>query len=324
MLDINRDLLKYMVGGLLYMPAFQKNIVEKIKSKSIPCLTSIAFCLEDSIRDEALTEAEDTLKNILQELSSLSNCNIKLPMIFARVRSPEHLQAVHNKMSNLTEIMTGYILPKFDLNNAENYCAVIYEINRHRNRPFYIMPILETEMIADINSRNEALVKIKRILDVVEEYVLNIRVGVNDLGNIYGLRRDIRHTAYDIGIIRDIFVSILNVFAKDYIVASSVWNYFDDGKSKDWIEGLKHELILDRLNGFIGKSAIHPSQLPYIFESLKVNRADLDDAEQILNWQSETYAVMKGSGRMNELKCHTKWAECVKILSVLYGVKDDL
>ena len=333
---MNKNVLQYMVGGLLYMPAFQDNIVDKIQSNAIECLTSIAFCLEDSIRDEVLDKAEDSLKDILQKLKSVSNENIKssfnrnllkdrnLPLIFIRIRSPEHLKSVHEKLSNMTDIITGYILPKFDLNNAENYAAFIYEINRNRKQPFYIMPILETEMIVDTSSRNEVLIKIKKVLDIIKDYVLNIRLGVNDLSNIYGLRCDINHTVYDIGIIRDIFVDVLKVFAKDYIVAGSVWNYFDDGKNTSWAIGLKKELTLDRLNGFIGKSAIHPSQLTYIFDNLKVTQSDLDDANQILNWKSESHGVVKGSGRMNELKCHSKWAARIKILSEIYGVKNDL
>lgn len=321
MSKLNKSILKYMVGGLLYMPAFQKNIIKKIENNSIECLTSIAFCLEDSIRDEALPEAEDTLVEILQELNTIKN---KLPLIFIRVRSPEHLQSVHDKLSDLNNILTGYIFPKFDLNNAENYAAVIYDINHNRKQPLYIMPILETEMIADISIRNESLVKIKKVLDIIKDYVLNVRVGVNDLSNLYGLRRDINHTVYDIGIVRDILINILNVFAKDYLVAGSVWNYFDDGKSDAWADGLKRELILDRLNGFIGKSAIHPAQLPYIFDSLKVPQSDFEDANQILDWESDSHGVIKGSGRMNELKCHHKWAERIKILSEIYGVKNDI
>lgn len=321
MIDLNKNILQYMVGGLLYMPAFQKNIVAKLKNNSIDCLTSIAFCLEDSILDEALPEAEETLKCILQELKPLSQ---NLPLIFIRVRSPEHLQSIHEKLSNFTGMITGYILPKFDLKNAENYAAIIYEINRNRKYPIYIMPILETEMIADISSRNETLIKIKRVLDIIKDCVLNIRIGVNDLSNLYGLRRDINHTIYDVGVVRDILINILNVFAKDYVVAGSVWNYFDNGKSNAWAEGLKRELSLDKANGFIGKSAIHPSQLPYIFDSLKVTPNDLEDANQILNWDSDSHGVVKGTGRMNELKCHLRWAERIKILSEIYGVKNDL
>lgn len=321
MSKLNKNILQYKVGGLLYMPAFQKNIIEKLKENSIDCLTSVAFCLEDSIRDEALPEAEESLKYILQELKVLSE---NLPLIFIRVRSPEHLQSVNEELSDFTSILTGYILPKFDLNNAEKYAAIIYEVNRNRKQPLYIMPILETEMIADISSRNETLIKIKRVLDIIQDYVLNIRFGVNDLSNLYGLRRGINHTVYDVGVIRDILISIINIFAKDYVVAGSVWNYFDNGKGEAWSKGLKQELILDRLNGFIGKSAIHPSQLPYIFNSLKVTQTDLDNTNQILNWSSDSHGVANGAGRMNELKCHYRWAERIKILSEIYGVKDDL
>ena len=181
------------------------------------------------------------------------------------------------------------------------------------------MPILETEMIANIFTRNDNLIKIKKILDVIKNYVLNIRIGVNDLSALYGLRRDINHTVYDIGVLSDIFICIINIFAKDYIIASSVYNYFN---GKGWQDGLIKELQLDRLNGFIGKSAIHPAQLPYIYDNLKVSQADLNDAEQILNWKSASHGVAKIEGRMNELKCHNKWAQRIKILSEVYGVKD--
>ncbi len=314
----DKKILQYIPGGLLYMPAFQKNIVGKIKSNSIDCLTSIAFCLEDSVRDEVLDEAENTLIKILRELQPIKN----LPLIFVRVRSPEHLQTVCKKLSGLTEILTGYIFPKFDLSNAKNYSDVLGEINRGREKILYAMPILETEPVADIFSRRENLVRIKKVLDEIENYILNVRVGVNDLSNFYGLRRDVNHTVYDVGVIRDILIDIINVFAKDYIVAGPVWNYFDDGKNISWREGLKKESEEDRLNGFIGKSAIHPSQLPYIFESLKVSKADLDDANQILNWDSSSHGVAKVGGRMNELKCHLKWAERIKILSEIYGCRD--
>lgn len=315
MTDTSKEILQYKIGGLLYMPAFQENIVEKIKNNSVDCLTSVAFCLEDSIRDEALADAEETLKKILQNLQPLKN----LPLIFIRIRTPEHFLAVYQKLEKFNDIITGYIFPKFDLYNAESYVNATVEINSHRAKKIFVMPIFETENV--IESAN--LIELKNILESVQDYILNIRVGVNDLSNIYGLRRNVHCTIYDIGVVRNILVDILKIFAKDYVVAGSVWNYFANGENTAWAEGLKKELALDRLNGFIGKSAIHPSQLPYIFDSLKVTLADFNDAEQILNWDSDSSGVVKGSGRMNELKCHTKWAQRIKILSEIYGVQDD-
>ena len=294
------------------MPAFQKNIVQKISGKKLPHLNSAAFCLEDSIRDESLTAAETSLKFILQELESAED----LPLIFVRIRSPQHLLAFHDKIGSRSKILTGYILPKFDLRNAADFIKISRQIN------LYIMPTLESERIASLSTRRADLIELKNILDGVKELVLNIRVGVNDFCNLYGLRRNANQTIYDLGIVRDILIDILNVFAKDFVVAGSVWNYFSGDL---WAAGLKREILLDKANGFIGKSAIHPAQLPIIFNAMKVSRVDLDDANLLLDWKSDTHGVMKSSdgSRMNEVKCHLNWARRIKILGEIYGVENE-
>ncbi|MBR6713051.1 MAG: HpcH/HpaI aldolase/citrate lyase family protein [Selenomonadaceae bacterium] len=305
----DKEVLQYKVGGLLYMPAFQKNIVQKVAEKKFPHLTSVAFCLEDSISDDSLDAAEASLKIILHELESLDN----LPLVFVRIRSPRHLETFHETIGSKSKILTGYILPKFDMSNAAAYLPLARQIN------LPIMPTFETNRISSLLTRRTELLSLKQILDESKPLILNIRVGVNDFCNLYGLRRNINQTIYDLGIIRDVLIDILNVFAKDYVVAGSVWNYFS---GNSWSEGLQRELELDKANGFIGKSAIHPAQLPIIFDAMKVSRTDFDDANQILNWQSNTHGVIKSSdgSRMNEVKCHLNWARRIKILAELYGV----
>ena len=100
----DKEVLPYKVGGLLYMPAFQKNIVQKIAEKKLPHLNSAAFCLEDSIRDESLEDAETSLKYILQELEGIED----LPLIFVRIRSPRHLETFHEEIGSRSKILTGY------------------------------------------------------------------------------------------------------------------------------------------------------------------------------------------------------------------------
>ena len=88
------------------------------------------------------------------------------------------------------EIITGYILPKFDLSNMDGYISLIKEINKGSTKKTYIMPILESRMVADIGTRVGTLSKIKEAIDTVKEYVLNVRVGGNDFCNLYGLTED--------------------------------------------------------------------------------------------------------------------------------------
>ena len=314
---LDKEILQYKVGGLLYMPAFQANIVQKIAENQLPQLNSAAFCLEDSIRDNSLPAAEKFLQKTLLELENLEN----LPLIFVRIRSPRHLETFHEKIGSHSKILTGYILPKFDLKNAVDFIALAKVMNFDRINPLYIMPTLETDQILSLSTRRETLTELRRLLYRIRNIVLNVRVGVNDFCKIYGLRRNINQTIYDIGIVRDVLIDILNIFAKDFVVSGGVWNFFGG----NWAEGLKKELELDRANGFIGKSAIHPAQIPIIFDSLKVSQTDLDDANQILDWKSNKLGVKKSAdgSRMNEIKCHLTWARRIKLLSELYGVKNE-
>lgn len=186
----------------------------------------------------------------------------------------KHLEKIHTLLGEAESIITGYILPKFDLSNCEAYCKTIWEYNLGRTNRLYIMPILESRAVADIGNRVDILWNIKSHLDSVKDYVLNVRVGGNDFSNMYGLRRTESQNIYQIGVIRDILVNIINVFAADYVVSGPVWEYFGTDTTQPWAEGLRKELELDQLNGFIGKTAIHPSQLPIINESLKVRKRD--------------------------------------------------
>ena len=137
--------------------------------------------------------------------------------------------------------------------------------------------------------------------DSLSRHMLTSILPGNDFSNLYGLRRPVDATVYSAGIVRDILVDILNVFARDYVVSGPVWEYFEDKKGNAWSEGLRQELELDRINGFIGKTAIHPSQLPYIYESLQVTRTDYEDARQLLRWDVDKLGVVKSVVKIFDL-----------------------
>lgn len=315
------EYMPYKVGGLIYTPATDRKIADKLKSHSIPFLTSIAFCLEDSITDNVLNEAEENLKNILDSLKNENN----MPMLFVRVRTPEHFEHIINFLGNATERLTGFILPKFDLNNADDYFKITEKINNSSTHPIYIMPTIETPMFASAYKGAKNLEILKNKIDSIKKYILNIRVGGNDLLNIYGLRRNIQQNIYQVGIIRDILINILNIFSGDYVVSGPVWEYYDNNTDDKWKTGLEKELELDRTNGFIGKTAIHPSQLPIIYESLKPFRSDYEDAKNILSWSDNLGVKSSFSGnRMNEVKTHQKFAKCTLILAEIYGIRESV
>lgn len=314
-------LLPYKVGGLLYTPALNTHISEKIKTKAIEGLSSVAFCLEDSIEDGALSQAEHELCKSLEQLSDCSD----LPLLFVRARTPLHLKKVHQMLGGLSDVLCGYILPKFDLSNAERYFDLLYSFNATRHTKLFYMPILESSMVANIVRRRENLVQIKAVMDANKDYILNVRVGGNDFCNLFGVRRHANQTIYDIGVIRDVLSDIVNVFGADYVVSGPVWEYFGNDPNEPWADGLRKEMSLDLINGFVGKTAIHPSQLPIILKCMQPSQSDYEDAKRILGWESDGKAVQKSANgtRMNEQKCHTRWAKKIAALAEIYGVVEE-
>ena len=316
-----KEQFPYRVGGLLYTPATNKNIAAKIKNRSIQALTSIVFCLEDSIGDTEVEVAEQNVKKILSDLESTENS----PLLFVRVRNPEHLRHMGEYLEGHLDRINGFVLPKFDESNLDQYFKRLSEINQQLSNPKYIMPIIESQSIAKSSERAKKLERLKNSMMDMKDLILNVRVGGNDFSNIYGLRRNVNQNIYQIGVVRDIPIDILNLFSDEYVVSGPVWEYFDNGTDQLWKKGLIRELELDRLNGFIGKTAIHPSQLPLIWNSLQPTVDDFKDAESIVNWTLNEGVSSSADGRrMNEVKTHLKWATKTYILGKIYGVKEEL
>ena len=313
--------LAYSVGGLLYSPASNPDIARHILGGSWPCLTSVCLCLEDSIQVSALPRAEAQLA---RTLNALNRARTSLPMVFVRVRDAEHLLRVHRLLGESEGVLTGYIFPKFDLGNAEAYLDALERVNEDAPGTIFGMPILESRPVARIATRQRQLAALRGIIDAHRERILNVRVGGNDFCNLFGLRRAVDQTIYDLGVVRDILSDIVNAFADDYVVSGPVWEYYGADGEGPWAEGLRRELALDFANGFFGKTAIHPSQLPVIRDGMKATAADVADARRILDWHDESLAVFGSAdgGRMNEVNCHGRWAERVLLRARIYGVRE--
>lgn len=320
------SLLPYRVGGLMYVPALKEDMAERLRDGAYPGLQSLCLCLEDAVQDSALPEAEAALCGTLKRLAEPGCETEALPLLFVRVRTPEHLRHVRRMLGESESLLTGYVLPKFDRSNAEAYMRVMSSGGwsaGFRSKRLFVMPILESTAVADAAGRAGRLEEIRSVLDAWKDQVLNVRVGGNDLCNLYGVRRSVRQTIYDIGVVRDIMSDIINVFSRDYVVSAPVWEYFGQDPKGEWAQGLRRELELDLLNGFTGKTAIYPTQVPVIHDALRVSRSDLDDALRILSWADTSLGVEKSARgtRMNEVKCHLRWALRIYALGQIYGTR---
>lgn len=346
----DRSILQYCLGATMYMPG-NKDFAEAILKQKYKGLTSMVMCFEDACKEEDVPKAELNAIELLDRINNAIDSGEfdykRLPLIIFRVRNIEQFKHFASMLKKEhIRLVTAFNFPKFNAINGEEYFGYLKELNEKFNEIIYGMPILEDRNVAFKESRVQELVKIKRIVDKYEELVLNIRVGGTDFSAIFGVRRGISYTIYDIMTVRDCLMDILNVFARDnqYTVSGPVWEYFRAEKKmrfeplpefdfttalikhetivNDAVDGLLRELILDRANGFIGKTIIHPTHLNYVNGMLAVTREEYEDAMQIMNTSGGVIKSSQGN-KMNEIGPHRNWAEKLFQRARVYGVVEN-
>ena len=207
----DKEILAYALGATLYMPAVKANIAMNIVNRKYKELTSLVIDLEDSVGDCILAEAEEKLGEQLSILSEyIQNHRISiddLPLIFIRVRDPIQLRRIAKVNENYLYILTGFVFPKFHLENGREFLSILSDLNK-KNK-LYGMPILESHEIIYKEARVEGLLRIKALLDSYKDLILNVRMGATDFCGLFGIRRRVDSTIYDVSVIRDCITDII-------------------------------------------------------------------------------------------------------------------
>ena len=312
--------MKYSVGALLYTPALNGKIADSVISGKRGHCFSMTLCLQDTMGADMVEHAEAQVQETVRRIYEGTQGGF-IPKLFVRVREPEQIPRLYRKLSAYGTTLTGFILPKYTLSNMALYNEQMRRVNETAGRKLWMMPILESSDIVEPVTRAQILGEIRESIDSMRDIVLNVRVGGNDFCNQFAARRHYDETIYDILPISQLLGDILTFFSRDYVVSGPVWEFFSSDND-EWRRGLRQELKLDRLNGFIGKTVIHPKQIPVVNEMLKVTNKDYEDAKSILNWDDAGLQVGKSFGgeRMNEVRTHYNWARKIVLLAGLYGV----
>lgn len=102
---------------------------------------SLAFCLEDTVSEAVVEDAEKELFRILEQISSnLAVKSFYLPLIFIRIRSPQQLKSLAALYHPFSHVLRGFILPKFFIENCADYIRTIQELSVSYP-DYYYMPI---------------------------------------------------------------------------------------------------------------------------------------------------------------------------------------
>ncbi len=344
----DRELLQYCLGATMYMPG-TKDFAPKILSRAMPGLTTIVLCFEDACPEDQVPAAEENVHKLLDTVSTAVETGqldaTAVPLIFVRIRNLDQFKHFgENLTKHQVKSLCGINFPKFNAENGYEYYAYLKDLNERFGEVLYGMPIIEDPEVAYKETRMAELVGIKKILDKYHDLVLQVRVGGTDFSSVFGVRRGVDYSLYDIMTVRECLSDIINVCGRnnDYVISGPVWEYFRAPKElmfeelpkhglEDYlmrrkplvnneIDGLLREVILDKANGFIGRTVIHPTHVKFVNAMMAVTKEEYDDACQILGHTEG--GVVKGSGgnKMNEIKPHTNWAKKIYNRARAYGV----
>lgn len=338
-------LLATALGATLYSPATRPKLADDIARQRALGMTSVVVCLEDAIPDDRVTQAE---RNAVAQLRLLASTNPDGPLIFVRVRAPEQIALLAHELGTDARVLAGFVLPKFTARDGRPYLDAIVTASRSVGRRLFAMPVMEAPEVGCAESRGTALAAVRDLLAEYRPHVLAVRVGATDLSGYYGLRRSREHTVYDIHLIAAVIADVVNALGREdggYPITGPVWEYYaaperifkpqlrespfvqhDERKlraeliARD-LDGLIREVVLDRANGLVGKSVIHPSHVAAVNALAVVPHEEYLDALDILGTAAcGGVAPSAYRNKMNESKPHTAWARRTELRARVFGV----
>lgn len=342
-----KNQLRYALGATLYLPA-TKYIAPYLLEKRYSHLTSFVMCFENLIEERNINIAEKTLLNTLRTLKMAENENRinkdELPLFFIHVRDPlqfERLYEILIKEKDIISYISGFFLPKFNSNNADAYLSTVKKI-RLISEYIYALPIIESKEIISLASRISELIILEKTIFEYRDMILGIRIGGSYINSALGVNSLEAMSIYDVGItasiIYDIINSFINLSYEDIAIYSSSWdkkitsfqtvskssNAFDQNKiiynhaftHDPSLDGFIREILLDKLNGCVGKTVVYPNQISIVNALYSVERKDYELALSINS--SNEPSLNYGEQINNKI-----WSNKILSLSKIYGVLNE-
>ncbi|CAM5530064.1 HpcH/HpaI aldolase/citrate lyase family protein [Streptomyces griseus] len=273
-----------------------------------------------------------------------------VPLLFIRVREPAQITDLVRRLGDSVRMLSGFVLPKFTEERGRQFLEALAEAETACGRRLFAMPVLESPELLHLETRGDILQGIARSVDKYRDRVLALRLGVTDFCSAYGLRRAPDMTAYDVHIVASVIADVVNVLGRadgtGFTITGPVWEYFRrqermfkpqlrrspflEGRAEELrtaliehdLDGLLREIELDRANGLLGKTCIHPSHVAPVHALSVVSHEEYTDAQDILSPERGGGGVLRSAytNKMNEVKPHRAWAERTLQRAEVFGV----
>ncbi|MFD4627728.1 HpcH/HpaI aldolase/citrate lyase family protein [Streptomyces sp. NPDC058475] len=347
--DSPSRVLSAALGATLYSPAIRPQLADDIIKQAGRGVVSMVLCLEDSIDDAEVVGAEENLVRQFTDLAGRTDAG-ELPLLFVRVRFPEQIPDLVQRLGPAVRVLSGFVMPKFTEERGMPFLEALASAETASGRRLFAMPVLESPELLYRESRVETLEGISRAVDKYRDRVLALRLGVTDFCSSYALRRAPDMTAYDVQVVASVIADVVNMLGRadgtGFTVTGPVWEYFRvqermfkpqlrrspflEGQAEELrealiehaMDGLLREITLDQANGLLGKTCIHPSHVLPVHALSVVSHEEYSDAQDILRPERGGGGVLRSAytNKMNEVKPHRAWAERTLQRAEVFGV----
>ncbi|MFF1272785.1 HpcH/HpaI aldolase/citrate lyase family protein [Streptomyces marokkonensis] len=344
-------LLSAALGATLYSPATRPRLADDVVKQGGRGVVSMVLCLEDSINDADVSAGEENLVRQFADLAGRPGAD--LPLLFIRVRVPEQIPDLAHRLGPAVRLLSGFVLPKFTAERGLPFLEALTTAEAETGHRLFAMPVLESPELLYRESRVETLEGIFRAVDKYRDRVLALRLGVTDFCSSYGLRRGPDMTAYDIQVVASVISDVVNMLGRadgtGFTVTGPVWEYFRvqermfkpllrqspfhevqavalrEKLIEHAMDGLLREISLDRANGLLGKTCIHPSHVLPVHALSVVSHEEYSDAQDIVRPERDGGGVLRSAytNKMNEVKPHRAWAERTLLRAEVFGVANE-
>jgi citrate lyase beta subunit len=349
--DSPAPVLAVALGATLYSPATRPRLADDVLKQAARGVVSMVLCLEDSIDDADVEAGEE---NLVQQFAALDArlgeaSGERLPLLFVRVRTPGQIGDLVRRFGPSVRLLSGFVVPKFTQRHGTPFLEAAAEAEAASGRRLFVMPVLESPELLHLETRTQTLAQIFDTVDKYRDRVLALRLGVTDFCSAYGLRRAPDMTAYDVRIVASVISDVVNVMGRadgtGFTVTGPVWEYFRlqerifkpqlrespfRGEAEELretliehaLDGLVREIALDRANGLLGKTCIHPTHVQPVHALSVVSHEEFSDAQDILRPERGGGGVLRSAytNKMNEVKPHRAWAERTMLRAQVFGV----
>jgi len=257
-----------LLRSLIFVPGNNSRFLEKAKTLSADI---ICFDLEDSVPKEEKESARNLIKDALNKRLEYKS------EVYVRTNSPDSGMIPQDLSKIVQKGIDGIVIPK--VNNTIELKKIIKTLatleKKHKLKSVEIIPSIEsaegvvnTYAIASSSNRVSALVF--GIFDLL-----------NDLGIEYSKQSEgAKYARAKIP---------LDAKAAGKYVIDAIWQDLNDEP------GLEEDCKIGRSLGYVGKSIIHPSQIPIVHKIFYPTQAEIGWAKKVYQAYVESTKKSKGA-----------------------------